>query len=93
MPTIGIGAGPHCDGQVQVLHDFLGLYPDFVPRHARQYAHLAQEISRAEGYYLDDVRGGAFPAAKESFAMDESVLAELAQAGEDVVPDELLRSS
>ena len=89
VPTIGIGAGPHCDGQVQVIHDFLGLYPDFVPRHCRQYANLAEEISRAARHYMDDVRGGAFPGAKESFAMDESVLAELAQGGEDVVPDEL----
>lgn len=89
LPTIGIGAGPDCDGQVQVLHDFLGLYPDFVPKHCRQYAHLAEEVSRAVREYLGDVRGGAFPTDKESFAMDEAVLAELAQRGEDVVPDEL----
>lgn len=89
LPTIGIGAGPDCDGQVQVLHDFLGLYPDFVPKHCRQYAHLSEEISRAVREYLGDVRGGAFPTDKESFAMDEAVLAELAQRGEDVVPDEL----
>jgi 3-methyl-2-oxobutanoate hydroxymethyltransferase len=89
VPTIGIGAGPDCDGQVQVLHDFLGLYPDFVPKHCRQYAHLSEEISRAVREYLDDVQGGAFPSVKESIPMDESVLAELARGGEDVVPDEL----
>ena len=89
VPTIGIGAGPDCDGQVQVLHDFLGLYPDFVPKHCRQYAHLSEEISRAVHEYLDDVQGGAFPSVKESIPMDESVLAELARGGEDVVPDEL----
>jgi 3-methyl-2-oxobutanoate hydroxymethyltransferase len=88
VPTIGIGAGPHCDGQVQVLYDFLGLYPDFVPKHSRQYAHLAEEISQAVRQYLDDVRGGAFPTEKESFAMDESVLAELARGGEEAVRDE-----
>jgi 3-methyl-2-oxobutanoate hydroxymethyltransferase len=88
VPTIGIGAGPHCDGQVQVIHDFLGLYPDFVPKHCRQYAHLAEEISRAVRQYLDDVRGGAFPTEKESFAMDESVLAELAQGGEEAMREE-----
>ena len=88
VPTIGIGAGPHCDGQVQVINDFLGLYPDFVPRHCRQYAHLAEEISRAVRQYLDDVRGGAFPTEKESFAMDESVLAELAQGGEEAMREE-----
>jgi len=88
VPTIGIGAGPHCDGQVQVIYDFLGLYPDFVPKHCRQYAHLAEEISQAVGQYLDDVRGGAFPTEKESFAMDESVLAELARGSEEAVRDE-----
>ena len=88
VPTIGIGAGPHCDGQVQVINDFLGLCPDFVPRHSRQYAHLAEEISQAVRQYLDDVRGGAFPTAKESFAMDESALAELVRGTDEAVRDE-----
>ena len=79
MPTIGIGAGPHCDGQVQVLHDFLGLYPDFVPRHAKQYARLSDEIQSAVQRYIRDVQSGAFPTASESFSMDETVLAELSQ--------------
>jgi len=79
MPTIGIGAGPHCDGQVQVLHDFLGLYPDFVPRHAKQYARLSDEIQSAVQRYIRDVQSGAFPTARESFSMDETVLAELSQ--------------
>ena len=79
MPTIGIGAGPHCDGQVQVLHDFLGLYPDFVPRHAKQYARLSDEIQSAVQRYIRDVKSGAFPTARESFSMDETVLAELSQ--------------
>src|SRR5690606_11974297 len=47
VPTIGIGAGPHCDGQVQVWHDFLGLYTDFLPRHSRRYATLADTITAA----------------------------------------------
>ena len=88
VPTIGIGAGPDCDGQVQVINDFLGLYPNFVPKHCRQYAHLAEEISQVVRQYLDDVRGGAFPTEKESFAMDESVLAELDRGSEEAVPDE-----
>jgi 3-methyl-2-oxobutanoate hydroxymethyltransferase len=79
VPTIGIGAGPHCDGQVQVLHDFLGLYPDFVPKHAKQYAQLSDEIASAVARYIDEVQSGAFPTAKESFSMDEAVLAELSQ--------------
>jgi len=77
IPTIGIGAGPGCDGQVQVLHDMLGLFTDFVPRHARRYANLAQAINEAFTQYADDVRGGSFPTAAESFTLDESILNEL----------------
>ena len=74
IPTIGIGAGPDCDGQVQVLHDMLGLFTDFVPRHAKQYANLGQTIKGAFEQYAQEVRDGAFPTEKESFAMDESLL-------------------
>lgn len=77
IPTIGIGAGPDCDGQVQVLHDMLGLFTDFVPRHAKQYANLGQTIKGAFEQYAQEVRDGAFPTEKESFAMDESLLTEL----------------
>ncbi len=74
IPTIGIGAGPHCDGQVQVLHDMLGLYTDFVPKHTRQYAKLAETISDALTSYASDVKDGSFPTDKESFDMDEKAL-------------------
>jgi 3-methyl-2-oxobutanoate hydroxymethyltransferase len=67
IPTIGIGAGPECDGQVQVWHDLLGLYSDFVPKHAKQYANLAGTITDAIRTYADEVRAGAFPTEKESF--------------------------
>jgi 3-methyl-2-oxobutanoate hydroxymethyltransferase len=77
VPTIGIGAGPHCDGQVQVLHDMLGLYPDFVPKHAKQYAQLALDIGRAVREYMTEVAEGRFPTDKESFTMDEAALSEL----------------
>ena len=77
VPTIGIGAGPHCDGQVQVLHDMLGLFPDFVPKHAKQYAHLAQDVDRAVREYVAEVAEGRFPTEKESFIMDEAALSEL----------------
>jgi 3-methyl-2-oxobutanoate hydroxymethyltransferase len=77
VPTIGIGAGPHCDGQVQVLHDMLGLFPEFVPKHAKQYAQLAEDISRAVREYVAEVAEGRFPTEKESFMMDEAALSEL----------------
>ena len=77
IPTIGIGAGGNCDGQVQVFHDLLGLFTDFVPKHARQYANLAETIRAAATAYLADVQAQSFPTDKESFEMDEAVLAEL----------------
>ncbi|MBX6377382.1 MAG: 3-methyl-2-oxobutanoate hydroxymethyltransferase [Clostridia bacterium] len=61
VPTIGIGAGPHCDGQVLVAHDVLGLYQGKTPSFVRQYANLAEVIARAAAAYAADVRSGAFP--------------------------------
>ncbi len=82
IPTIGIGAGPHCDAQVQVLHDMLGIYDDRRPlKHAKRYAVLGAAIREAVRAYIDEVEGGAFPTAEHSFEMDEATLAELAQAG------------
>jgi 3-methyl-2-oxobutanoate hydroxymethyltransferase len=70
IPTIGIGAGAGTDGQVLVLHDMLGLYEP-VPRFARQYARLGEEMARAVGRYRDDVESGRFPAAEEATEMSE----------------------
>jgi 3-methyl-2-oxobutanoate hydroxymethyltransferase len=67
IPTIGIGAGPHCDGQVLVTHDLLGMTAGFVPRFVRQYADLRSVILDAVTRYRDDVRGGKFPAAEQEF--------------------------
>ena len=78
IPTIGIGAGLYCDGQVQVLHDMMGLFTDFVPKHAKRYAEMAQVFQEALAAYVREVREEEFPTEKESFTMDESVLAELA---------------
>ena len=77
IPTIGIGAGPECDGQVQVMHDMLGLFTDFVPKHAKRYANLAATIEEAFAQYRSEVINGTFPTGKESFGMDQQVLAEL----------------
>jgi 3-methyl-2-oxobutanoate hydroxymethyltransferase len=67
IPTIGIGAGPWCDGQVQVFHDLLGFNDEFLPKHARRYANAADLIRSAARTYADDVRSHAFPTADESF--------------------------
>ncbi len=77
IPTIGIGAGGGCDGQVQVLHDMLGLYTDFVPKHTKQYARLAETIEGALTQYALEVKEGSFPAEEQSFAMDQGILEEL----------------
>ena len=77
IPTIGIGAGAGCDGQVQVYHDLLGLFEGFVPKHARQYAQIGDATRSALAEYVSDVREGRFPTEEQSFAMDEQALAEL----------------
>jgi len=79
VPTIGIGAGPFCDGQVQVVSDLLGLFTDFVPKHAKQYAKLSDIIKQAVGDYINEVQAGTFPTDKQSSTMDESLLAGLEQ--------------
>lgn len=81
VPTIGIGAGPFCDGQVQVVSDMLGLFTDFVPKHAKQYVRLAESIKQAVGDYVNEVQTGTFPTDKQSFTMDESLLAGLEEEG------------
>ncbi|HTM46913.1 MAG TPA: 3-methyl-2-oxobutanoate hydroxymethyltransferase [Polyangiaceae bacterium] len=68
VPTIGIGAGPHCDGQVLVCYDLLGLVADLKPKFVRRYAQLGTEITQAVAHYVSDVRQGSFPSAQESFA-------------------------
>ena len=67
IPTIGIGAGPHCDGQVLVLHDMLGITKDFSPRFLRRYADLGDAVDNAVKQYITDVRSGDFPNDEESY--------------------------
>ncbi len=80
IPTIGIGAGPDTDGQVQVFHDLLGLFTAFTPKHARRYAEIGDAIRRAVADYVADVRNRRFPTEEQSFQMKPEALAELAQA-------------
>jgi 3-methyl-2-oxobutanoate hydroxymethyltransferase len=77
VPTLGIGAGAGCDGQVQVFHDLMGLYDAFTPKHARRYAEAGELIRSAIAQYAEDVRTGSFPTERESFPMDLAALAEL----------------
>ncbi len=77
VPTIGIGAGPDCDGQVQVVSDVLGLFTDFVPKHAKQYAKLADNIKAAIANYAAEVKAGSFPTPSHSSSIDESLLKDL----------------
>jgi 3-methyl-2-oxobutanoate hydroxymethyltransferase len=67
VPTIGIGAGPHCDGQVLVFHDLLGLEDRVLPKFVRRYASLKADATAAVAQYADDVRAGHFPADEESY--------------------------
>ncbi len=81
IPTIGIGAGAGCSGQVQVVTDLLGL-GSFVPRHARPYAHIRETIAEAARAYAADVTAGTFPGEAETTRMDDVVLAEALGQGE-----------
>lgn len=67
IPTIGIGAGPHCDGQVLVMHDMLGINNEFNPRFLRKYANLHEQITSAVKNYIEDVKSGDFPNQSESY--------------------------
>jgi len=82
IPTIGIGAGPRCDGQVLVTHDLLGMYEKFVPSFVKSYAHLAPQIRDAVASYRDEVRAGLYPDAQHSFSMQLDVEALLRQSDE-----------
>lgn len=67
VPTIGIGAGPHCDGQILVTHDMLGIFEDFHPKFVRRYGELAQSMRQAFKQYVQDVKEIRFPSSNESY--------------------------
>jgi 3-methyl-2-oxobutanoate hydroxymethyltransferase len=73
IPTIGIGAGPDCDGQILVFHDLVGLTQGHVPKFVRQYANLSADISHAVAGYCEDVRSGSFPSDAESYHSPDEV--------------------
>ena len=73
IPTVGIGAGPFCDGQIQVYHDILGLYGDFSPKHAKRYGNFGVEIQKKLAEYKNEVEGKTFP-TKEHFITSKTQL-------------------
>jgi 3-methyl-2-oxobutanoate hydroxymethyltransferase len=74
IPTIGIGAGPGCDGQVLVTPDMLGLFPELNLKHSKKYADLSALTQAAVQNYISDIQGGIFPTEKNSFRLDEEIL-------------------
>jgi len=74
IPTIGIGAGVHCDGQVQVFHDVLAMFSDFLPKHAKQYAQIGNVMKEAIATYREEVQKGSFPSNDNVFMMKEDVI-------------------
>jgi 3-methyl-2-oxobutanoate hydroxymethyltransferase len=77
IPTIGIGSGPDCDGQVLVVHDILGLYEKIKPKFAKRYLELAGDIVKAVTSYRNDVVSGKFPTQEHSFSIEKSELERL----------------
>ena len=78
IPTIGIGAGPHCDGQVLVFHDLVGLFSGFTPTFVKRYTEAGTAIRDAVTRYAAEVRDGSFPGEGKSFGMDDTILKKLA---------------
>jgi 3-methyl-2-oxobutanoate hydroxymethyltransferase len=74
IPTIGIGAGVHCSGQVQVFHDILALFDDFIPRHTKRYSNIGDMMREAISAYRVDVQNHEFPTSENSFSMDDDVI-------------------
>lgn len=78
IPTIGIGAGPHCDGQILVTHDMLGLNQDFCPKFVKKFAEVASITKSAVSAYIDEIRGGTFPSDEHSYHLKGEPLRKVA---------------
>lgn len=77
IPTIGIGAGAGCDGQVLVYQDMLAMYPDFKPKFVKQFAQVGEVMKNAFGQYINEVRSGAFPSEEHTFGIDDEIIESL----------------
>ena len=77
IPTIGIGSGADCDGQVLVIQDLTGVFRDFTPRHVKKYLDMGSAMEEAVGNYIDEVQRGLFPTEKNSFVVDDKVIDDL----------------
>lgn len=77
IPTIGIGAGAGCDGQVLVYQDMLGMFTDYVPKFVKQFANVGEVMKNAFAAYMDEVKNGSFPDESRSYKMDENVIEKL----------------
>ncbi len=77
IPTIGIGAGNNCDGQVLVYQDMLGMFSDFTPKFVKRYANLGELMKTAFRTYIEEVQSGAFPAEEHAYTVDDSVIEKL----------------
>lgn len=77
IPTIGIGAGDKCDGQILVYQDMLGMYSDFTPKFVKKYENLGEKMDTAFKKYIDEVRDGVFPAEEHSFKINDEVIEKL----------------
>lgn len=77
IPTIGIGAGPDCDGQVLVNQDMLGMFSDYVPKFVKQFAHVGDIIKDAVKQYIEDINAGTFPAEEHTYKIDDDIIEKL----------------
>ena len=77
VPTIGIGAGADCDGQVLVYQDMLAMFGDFKPKFVKQFAQIGDRMKEAFGKYIEDVKSGAFPAPEHTFKIEDDVIEKL----------------